>query len=220
MKKKLLSLVLAGAMVASTSVSAFAATPTTTQGNTTIEEGKDEKEVPVKITGNILDNNGNAKPGTINVSVPTATSFSVNATTGNLTSAEMVISNNSDEKIKVTANRFEDADGTDSINIIKKSQFEQDGQTETDNERGKIWLRLEGGSNIVDFESDGYGKMYDAAGDLKEETDDYLISEVNAHDRLTLSLKGKGGVKVTNSKEKETPIQDNFKLVLKIARVK
>lgn len=221
MKKKLLSLVLAGAMVASTSVSAFAAaTPNTTHKDTTIQEGKDEQEVPVEITGNILDNKGNAKPGTINVSVPTATSFSVNATTGKLTSADMVISNNSDEKIKVTASRFEDADGTDSINIIKKSQFEQDGHTEADNERGKVWLRLTGGRNIVDFESDGYGKMYDAAGNLKQESDDYLISEVNAQDRLTLSLEGKGGVKVTDPKAKETPIQDNFRLVLKIARVK
>lgn len=223
MKKKLLSLVLAGAMVATTSVSAFAAaTPNTTHKDITIQDGTNSKEVPVEITGNVLDNKGNAKPGTINVSVPTATSFSVNATTGNLTSADMVISNNSDEKIKVIAGRFEDANGTDSINIIKKSEFEQDGHTAEQNERGKIWLRLKGGSNIVDFTSERngemYGKMYDAAGNPKQESDGYVISEVNAQDRITLSLDGKGGVQHSDTKPEGTPIQDNFKLVLKIAR--
>lgn len=219
MKKKLLSLVLAGAMVASTSVSAFAAaTPNTTHKDTTIQAGKDSQEVPVEITGNVLDNKGNAKPGTINVSVPTATSFSVNATTGDLTSADMVISNNSDEKIKVIAARFEDSNGADSINIIKKSEFEQSGHTQANNERGKIWLRLRGGSNIVDFTSENYGKMYDAAGNPKQESDGYVISEVNAQDRLTLTLDGKGGVQPSDTKPEETPIQDNFRLVLKIAR--
>ena len=219
MKKKLLSLVLAGAMVASTSVSAFAAaTPSTTHKDTTIQDVKDSEEVPVEITGNVLDNKGNAKPGTINVSVPTTTSFSVNADTGNLTSADMVIRNNSDEKIKVIASRFVDDNGPDSINIIKKSEFEQGGHTEADNARGKIWLRLRGGSNIVDFTSVDYGKMYDGAGDEKQDRDNYVISEVNSQSELRLRLEGKGGVQVSNPEEKGTPIQDNFRLVLKIAR--
>lgn len=221
MKKKLLSLVLAGAMVASTSVSAFAAaTPNTTHKDTTIQEGKDEQEVPVEITGNILDNKGNAKPGTINVSVPTATSFSVNATTGDLVSADMVITNNSDEKIKVIASKFEDSNGEDEINIIKRSEFERDGNDQNDNNRGDIWLRLRGGSNIVDFTSQGNGKMYDAAGTEQQATDNYVISEVNAQSELKLRLEGKGGVTAGDTTPSEKAIQDNFKLVLKIARVK
>lgn len=221
MKKKLLSLVLAGAMVASTSVSAFAAaTPTTTKGNTTIQEGKDDQEVPVEITGNILDSKGNAKPGTINVSVPTATSFSVNATSGELTSADMVISNNSDEKIKVIASRFEDTDGTDNINIIKQSEFEQGGNTENENERGKIWLRLRGGSKILALTSENYGTMYDGNGTKQEESSNYVIGEINAQNQLTLKLEGKGGVQEGDTTPSEKAIQDDFKLVLKIARVK
>lgn len=221
MKKKLLSLVLAGAMVASTSVSAFAAaTPTTTQGNTTIQEGKDDQEVPVEITGNILDNKGNAKPGTINVSVPTATSFSVNATTGDLVSADMVITNNSDEKIKVIASKFEDSNGEDEINIIKRSDFERDGNDQDDNNRGEIWLRLRGGSQILDFTSENNGKMYDGAGVEKQGTDNYVISEVNAQSELRLRLEGKGGITPGDNTPSEKAIQDNFKLVLKIARVK
>lgn len=220
MKKKLLSLVLAGAMVASTSVSAFAATPTTTQGNTTIQEGKDDQEVPVEITGNVLDNKGNAKPGTINVSVPTATSFSVNATTGDLVSADMVITNNSDEKIKVIASRFEDSNGEDEINVMKRSEFERDGHTENDNERGNIWLRLRGGTKSIDFTSEDNGTMYDIDGVKKVETDNYVISEVNGQGELRLRLEGKGGITPGDKTPSEKAIQDNFKLVLKIARVK
>lgn len=221
MKKKLLSLVLAGAMVASTSVSAFAAaTPTTTQGNTTIQEGKDDQEVPVEITGNVLDNKGNAKPGTINVSVPTATSFSVNATTGELTSADMVISNNSDEKIKVTASRFEDDNGDDNIKIVKRTTFEAEETGGNHNERGTIWLRLRGGTKSVDFTSEDNGTMYDINGVKKVDTDNYVISEVNAQGELRLRLEGKGGITPGDKTPSEKPIQDNFKLVLKIARVK
>ena len=53
MKKKLLSLVLAGAMVASTSVSAFAATISTTNG---VINGSDENEytTDVEITGKVI----------------------------------------------------------------------------------------------------------------------------------------------------------------------
>lgn len=223
MKKKLLSLVLAGAMVASTSVSAFAAaTPNTTHKDTTIQDGTNSKEVPVEITGNVLDNTGNARPGTINVSVPTATSFSVNATTGELTSADMVISNNSGEKIKVTASRFEDANGDDNIKIVRRATFEADEAASNPNERGTIWLRLGGGSNIVDFTSEkngeSNGKMYAVDGTQKQDGDNYVISEVNAQSQLKLKLEGKGGVKDVSNKPTNQAIQDNFKLILKISR--
>lgn len=219
MKKKLLSLVLAGAMVATTSVSAFAAaTPNTTHKDTTIQDGTDSKEVPVDIIGNVLDNNGNAKPGTINVSVPTATSFSVNATTGDLTSADMVISNNSDEKIKVTASRFEDANGDDNIKIVKRTTFETEETSGNHNVRGTIWLRLGGGSNIVDFTSENNGKMYGGDGREKQDGDNYVISEVNAQSELKLRLEGKGGITPADNKPGDKAIQDKFKLILKISR--
>ena len=70
MKKKLLSLVLAGAMVASTSVSAFAdivTAPDTTEPTTEVE-----------ITGKILNQSGEEPAGTFKVTIPTAVAFTVN----------------------------------------------------------------------------------------------------------------------------------------------
>lgn len=213
MKKKLLSLVLAGAMVASTSVSAFAATESATHVQTSIQEGKTEKEVPVKIVGNILDDQGNAKPGTINVSVPTATSFSVNGTSGELLSPDMTITNHSQEKIKVIASKFEDSNGPDEINVITKTAF---GDKVAEKERGTIWLRLKSDSRSFGLTTEG--KIYDANYGSEQDEQNRVIDEVNGGESLTLTLEGKGGVQPSDTKPEGTPIQDNFRLVLKIAR--
>lgn len=213
MKKKLLSLVLAGAMVASTSVSAFAATESATHVQTSIQEGKTEKDVPVKIVGNILDDQGNAKPGTINVSVPTATSFSVNGTSGDLLSPDMTITNHSQEKIKVIASKFEDSNGPDEINVITKTAF---GDKVAEKERGTIWLRLKSDSRSFGLTTEG--KIYDASYGSEQDEQNRVIDEVNGGESLTLTLEGKGGVQPSDTKPEGTPIQDNFRLVLKIAR--
>ena len=117
MKKKLLSLVLAGAMVASTSVSAFATTPTaTTTEKKTISENEDEKDVNVTVKGDILDDKGNAQQGTISVTVPTAVNFTVTKD-GRLASGDMVITNHSSEKLKVSVKQFSDANAASNIRI-------------------------------------------------------------------------------------------------------
>lgn len=209
MKKKLLSLVLAGAMVASTSVSAFATTtpaPTVT-GTATIEEGKDDKDVNVTITGNVLDDNGNALPGTISVTVPTAANFTV-AKNGTLTAGEMVITNNSNEKIKVSVKEFKDPNGDQSINVVKKTAFD----AEATPGREKIWLRLVGRDGVVGLESEGMGKMYDVNSGTEIPSKE--LGKLDAREDMTLRLQGAGG---TNG-SLENAIKDEFKLVLKIAR--
>lgn len=220
MKKKLLSLVLAGAMVASTSVSAFAATDTVETGSVTMSAGQDEQDVNIGITGNILDDKGNAKPGTISVTVPTAVTFTV-ANNGTLTSADMVIRNNSTERISIVAKKFEDSDGIDNINVISKTTFET-AEEGAGNERNEIWLKLTGGTNEIGLtsESDGTsnGKMYKANyTDVVNEKSNYEISKLNTNESVTLKLEGKGG---TKGNVKSEAIQDEFRLILKIKRDK
>lgn len=218
MKKKLLSLVLAGAMVASTSVSAFAATSNgVTTDEVTIGSGDKEKEVPIEIEGNILNDAGNKVPGTISVTVPTATTFSVNATDGTLTSPEMTITNRGDERIKVTASKFEDANGEQKINIIKETDFESNPEQQ---KRGTIWLKLTGASKNLGLTSEENGKMYDNNyANPQRASDNYEIGKVNENGgTMKLKLEGKGGTKENESKPSTEAIQDNFKLVLKISR--
>lgn len=212
MKKKLLSLVLAGAMVASTSVSAFAA-DTVTTGDIKIEEGQDSKDVEIGITGNILDKKGNTKPGSISVTVPTAVTFTV-ANDGTLTSPEMTITNNSTEKISVVAKAFKDANGADDIEIVNKSEFDS-GKDQV--ERKKIWLKLTGGTQYVAFTSEGTGKMYDNdyTNDLSQVSQDYELCKISENGSKALKLDGEGGTSGTAETE---AVRDKFTLILKIKR--
>lgn len=213
MKKKLLSLVLAGAMVASTSVSAFAATPSTTDGEVTILPSQTEQNVDVDITGNILDNSGNALPGTIKVTVPTATTFNVTKD-GTLNSAQMTIRNDGDEQIAVEVSRFEDSDGAANINVIKKSEFDSTGKGNV--KRSQIWLRLSGASKAVSFGSENQGEVYDIQADGTDggTQTDYKIGTIAAGKTMNLRLEGEGGT----SGSAQQAIQDNFTLVLKVKR--
>lgn len=216
MKKKLLSLVLAGAMVASTSVSAFATTtpaPTVT-GTETIEKGQNEKDINVTITGNVLDDKGNVAPGNISVTVPTAANFTV-GTDGTLTAGEMVITNNSNERIKVSVNEFRDFNGIQEINVIKKTTFDS-GVASGGVEKGKIWLRLLGDDKVVGLESEENGKIYDINNDDDLSSSPQELGKIDVRSSMTLRLQGAGGTKGPL----QNPIRDEFKLVLKIARDK
>lgn len=213
MKKKLLSLVLAGAMVASTSVSAFAADSKVTTEQVTISSTQNEKEVQIGVTGNVLDNDGNAVPGTIKVTVPTATTFSV-ASNGTLESPQMTISNDGDEQIVVTASSFEDLTGTGQINLVKK--FNDDQQSSK--ERNEIWLRLKSKNKYIGLTSEDNsgvnGKIYDAS--YTTDGANCELGRIDSKENMTLEFEGKGG---TNS-SLDNPIQDSFRLVLKIKRAR
>lgn len=214
MKKKLLSLVLAGAMVASTSVSAFATTtPTaTTTENKTILENEDEKDVNVTVKGDILDDKGNAQQGTISVTVPTAVNFTVTKD-GRLASGDMVITNHSGEKLKVSVKQFRDANAASNINIVKKSEFDN-GSSSIPKE--KIWLSLVGNGVSVGFESEESGKMYNLANEGEAITTKE-VGKIDGSGELRLNLEGGGGTGASTSSS-SAPIQDNFNLVLTIAR--
>lgn len=213
MKKKLLSLVLAGAMVASTSVSAFAATTTpatTTTGEETISGTETEKDINIGITGDILDNNGNARPGTINVTVPTAVNFIV-GNDGELNSGDMVIKNNSNEGLVVIAKEFVDSNGDQEISIISKTDFDGNGDVSS-NQKGKIWLRLKSETKTVGFKSEGEGKIYNYG--YTDEEPNANMGKIPAQGSMKLQLEGKGGTQGGTN----TSIRDEFRLVLKIKR--
>ena len=177
--------------------------------NTSIIGLDEEKTHQIKITGNITDNLGYIVPGTVSVTVPTSANFQVTQD-GNLISAQMEISSESDEGVEVIASKFVDANGSDSINLVKKTEFS------SNSERKDVWLKLTGGIQEVAFTSEENGKMY--KGDYSEITniDGCVLGTVTKDLPLTLSLKGEGGTNGTNN----SPIQNNFKLVLKIKKSK
>ena len=206
MKKKLLSLVLAGAMVASTSVSAFA----TTSEKIDIQPG-DGRDVNVNITGNLEDSDGGIVPGTVSVTVPTAAVFNVKHTDGSIVSAGMEIVNHSEEEIKVFASSFTDGSGSGNINLVKKQ-----GLTSS-TERKDVYLELTGGSRDIFFTSEPnnntYGKIYEVAtGNVLDSNKE--IATITAQNKVSLNFQGVG----STQGDLDDPINDNFKLVLKIKR--
>lgn len=205
MKKKFLSLMMAAAVVATTSVSAFA------DDNTTIQvQPKSERTVPVEITGNITDNSGHVVSGTVSVTVPTTATFKVNAS-GELTSPSMKITSNSNESVQVIASKFIDANGAEGIELVKQSSFIQASA-----QRKQVWLKLVGGEKEVSFTSENNGTMYKNDTDKINEGENYVLGTVTQDEPLTLSLKGEGG---TPSEVNNTAIQNNFKLILKIKKL-
>lgn len=142
MKKKLLSLVLAGAMVASTTVSAFAATGT----ETIIRNPENETgEAEITITGEVTGDNGSTVPGTLNVTVPTTASFAITKE-GNFTAPKIKITNNGKQAVDIFAYQFIDVDGPSrGINITKDTALVN---------KKDMTLNISGGFNTAYFKSE------------------------------------------------------------------
>ena len=99
MKKKLLSLLMAGAVVAGSTVQAFAQTYNVLDTDTI--------NAQVKVTGQVTDNQGNAPAGRLEVEVPTALSFTVD-NQGRLTAGNFTITNRSQADVDVKVGSFKE----------------------------------------------------------------------------------------------------------------
>lgn len=209
MKKKLLSLVLAGAMVASTSVSAFADTVTTDGGNANVE-----------ITGKVVSDTGEEPAGTLRVSIPTAATFMVTEE-GVLEGTTIRVTNEGDQNVDIFAEKFVDPikEEAAGITVGPESNLKNKGKT-------YVSLRLQGkfGNVYLKTEEDGssnkglYKKM-----DLSEPaTGDALkLTSLTPGQSEDLRLEGKAGEKREsdgNEFKVENPVSNNFTLTLKIKK--
>ena len=204
MKKKFLSLMMAAAVVATTSVSAFAATPNVT--------GRDdqEHEVEVKITGDITNNSGQTAPGNLSVTVPTAASFKIDQD-GKLTTAPMTITNEGTQKVDVIAYKFIDTTDNQNIEVVDKTQLSNPESVA----RNKIYLGVSGNKSVAYFRTETLkteNGIYDASNN--KAANGVTIATVSPQVPQTLTLSGAGGKESTL----QTGINDKFTLVLKIKK--
>ena len=148
MKKKFLSLMMAAAVVATTSVSAFAAENDVKMPDTANITTSDQSEgsAQVEINGNIQDEHGNDAPSTFKVTVPTAANFTVNKT-GNLVGPTLTVKNQGKQQIKVYAKGFTAGKGNIEVISAKKIKADADkeGTSETPQlKRSSVSLKLTG----------------------------------------------------------------------------
>lgn len=212
MKKKLLSLVLAGAMVASTSVSAFA--------DDTHEVTSYEGTANITVDGSVNGENDKPATGTVSVTVPTALSFQVN-TKGVVTGTSITVTNNGMGNIDVYADRFTDNNPASGITVKKKSELQQDSS------RDNVVLWLRGNASSIAYfkteenSSQNNNGIYDEVGDNK--SDGIKVSSIsgkgNGVNTDKLYLEGYGATGTLNdSTEQQNGITDKFTLVLKIKK--
>lgn len=212
MKKKLLSLVLAGAMVASTSVSAFADAPRT-QEVTSFNEGSNTANVEIK--GSVDKNNGDSAAGTISVSIPTALNFRVDKN-GDISGGKITITNNGVDSVDVTAFKFQDR--TPGTKITVKTPQNLDSLT-----RDNVVLSIRGNKakkayfKTVTAGQDESGIVDETGND---EANGIKVSTIRGYgDTDELSLEGYAGKgELTDTDAIANGITDDFTLTLKITK--
>lgn len=215
MKKKLLSLVLAGAMVASTSVSAFA------EANVTTPDNKDGS-ANVKITG-VVENDGGERPaGTFQVTVPTTASFTVDQNGVFMAADQMTIKNEGPQTIAVYADKFVDSTKAigEGITAVEERLLESKNRTYVTlnvyGSGGGVYLKTEDTSD-----SSKTGLYTDNTLTKKAENEELKLTTIQPGGSDNLTLAGKVG-KLTKSDEGGNVakgVSNDFTLTLKIKKV-
>lgn len=204
MKKKFLSLMMAAAVVATTSVSAFA--------DDYSWSDKSYKDVDINITGDITSLTDQVIGGTLSVSVPTTTTFTV-AKNGDVTAPQINVENKGTKAIDVYAYKFVDQTPEDNSKITVVGEDELTGASTTE----KLSLKLDGDNGFVYLKSlkTGNGLFTDANCDSEADGAGVKLTSVEGNKSKAITLTGKTQPGVSAP---QNPTQDKFVLTLKIKK--
>lgn len=212
MKKKFLSLMMAAAVVATTSVSAFA------EPNVTGSDNKDAT-TNVTVTGNVLDQSGNDPVGTFQVTVPTTSAFTVDQHGNFTTAGKITIKNDGTQNIDVYAEKFVDTtyNEGEGITVVKESLIKEKDRTFVNlsigGELGTAYLKSE--------DTSGTDKgIYKESSLTTPGTGGIKLLNVQSGKSGDLNLKGSAGkVELEQDSEVRTKgASNNFTLTLKIKK--
>lgn len=213
MKKKFLSLMMAAAVVATTSVSAFAYDYSWSESA--------EQDADVTITGDVTSNSGETVPGTLSVSIPTTTTFTVSRE-GKVTAPAIKVQNTGTQSVDVYAYKFVDQTPNKGSEItVVGAQELKDASSPT---TAMLSLRLSG----------SLGKAYlkSEATDSSDSSKNGVYTDVDCQTASTgsgvklISVSGNNSESITlvgetksgDSTAPNKAVQDNFVLTLKIKK--
>lgn len=209
MKKKFLSLMMAAAVVATTSVSAFA------EDRVLSSEGN----VDVTITGKVIDDEGNEPAGTFKVTVPTTATFMVTKA-GVLEGTTINVKNDGDKNIDVYAEQFKDLTKEDGagITVVPESTLNEKKRTyvslSLEGKDGHVYLKTENGV--------GKGLYKNMALDQEATQNELKLTSVAPGHTEELTLQGRAGEKnkenAQDNGKVEKAVSNNFTLTLKIKK--
>lgn len=212
MKKKFLSLMMAAAVVATTSVSAFA--------STTVVNSADNQEAQseVQITGKVQDSQGHDPVGTFKVTVPTTANFTVTKD-GNVIGTNLEVSNAGSQEIEVYAYKFVDKSGSDKISVANEDTIL--GALDS-TQNTTVSLKLVGangdGTAYLASDNSGNGVYKDSALSSKADGSGVKVLRLQGGTEQTpasgmISLEGRAGKQAVSA-----AVQDDFTLTLKIKK--
>ena len=208
MKKKFLSLMMAAAVVATTSVNAFAKDYSWTENQ--------DKEINVDITGNVQSQGGAITPGSLSVSVPTTASFTVGKDK-TVKSASIRVENKGNTPVDVYAYKFVDqtTGANPNITIVGKSGLDGADSTAT------LTLKLSGNRGYAHLKSEAAGNgVYtneDCTVQPQSQEEGIKLAYVDVSDSQDITLTGETKDTATAP---QSPVEDNFVLTLKIKKAK
>ena len=179
--------------------------------NSTLTQSED-KEITheVKITGDIANDEGEFKPGTIQVVVPTSTNFTINKY-GDFINSSINITNNGRTSIDIVVQRFIDVSGSVGINVQGKNVIDENNLS-----RSNISLNINGDRGIAYLGSDNSKSgVYSDPNLSNNKNDGILVSTIYGGSTGKLTLNGEAS---KGSESIDNPIQDRFTLILKIKK--
>ena len=169
-------------------------------------------EIPTR--GEMKANAGETPQKRVSVTVPTKASFTVK-NDGTFIGTSLKVTNNGEVPVDISIANFIDTNGDYGIQLVTDQDVNSNiSRTNYKRNQINLWLENEGESKKIYL---GDKKLYSQIGSSEVITkeEDKKIATVLNENTSTINISGKAG---ENELDRDEPIRDNFKLILKIKR--
>ena len=169
-------------------------------------------EIPTR--GEMKANAGETPQKRVSVTVPTNASFTIK-NDGTFIGTSLKVTNNGEVPVDISVANFIDASGDYGIQLVTDQDVNSNiSRTNYKRNQINLWLENEGESKKIYL---GDKKLYSQIGSSEVITkeEDKKIATVLNENTSTINISGKAG---ENALDRDEPIRDNFKLILKIKR--
>ena len=170
-------------------------------------------QVEIPTNGKMTKNAGVTSQKKVTVTIPTSAAFTVK-NDSSFVGASLNITNNGEVPIDISVDEFIDPNGNEGIELVTNADVRSNEGTTYKRNQINLWLKNESENKIIYL---GNRKLYSQLGEnhLITNDNDKKIATVLSKNSSKIDMDGKAGV---NSLDKNEPIRDNFKLILKIKK--
>ena len=182
--------------------------PKYTRGYTT----KDKLHVVIPTHGKMNKNAGVVEKKKVSVTIPTVANFTVTSSS-ELIGPSLKITNNGEEDIDISVDEFIDPNGSEGIELVTDADVSNNEGANYKRSQVNLWLENTAENKKLYL---GNRKLCDTlGGNIIDQAENKKIAKVLNLSSLELKIGGKAGKSPLDRNE---PIRDNFKLILKIKR--